>query len=546
MTQISAVIIAYNEEDYIERCIKSVQGVADEVLVVDSFSTDKTGDICRQLGVRFIRHPFEGYREQKNYALQLATYDYILSLDADEALSEELRQSILNVKENWGADGYYFNRLNNYCGQWIHHTNWYPDRKLRLFDRKKGSWGGVNPHDRVVMQKGSKVHYLKGDMLHWVHSSYEAHIEKANKFSTIAAHEYFKLGKKSSIFGIFYHSSWCFFKAYVIRLGFLDGYNGFVVSSLTAYTRFLKYVKLRHLNLQHKSESLSVEKIAKKEFVPLTSQPASGKPIATIIITTYNQPEWLKKVLWGFSKQTFSGFEILIADDGSDEKTKAVIEEFSRTGKFRLKHVWHPDMGFRKCTIINKAITQASSDYLIFTDGDCIPRNDFVETHVKYARRGYFLSGGYFKLTQPVSVTITHDDITMQKPFKASWLLHQGQPFTYKLLKFTRSRFLQHLLNTITTARATWNGHNVSGWKADIVAVNGYNENMQYGGLDRELGERLVNYGLKGKQIRYSAACIHLDHPRPYKTQLTLDQNKQIRKDVRRNKITWTSNGIIK
>jgi len=252
MTQISAVIIAYNEEDCIERCIKSVSGVADEVVVVDSYSTDRTGEICRQLGVRFIQHPFEGYREQKNYALQLATYDYILSLDADEALSEELRQSILNVKENWGADGYYFNRLNNYCGQWIHHSNWYPDRKLRLFDRRKGCWGGINPHDRVVMQKGSRVHYLKGDLLHWVLNSYEAHIDKANKFSTIAAHEYFKLGRKSSMPKIILNSTWRFFKAYVLRLGFMDGFNGFVISSFSAYTSFLKYVKLHQLNRSEK------------------------------------------------------------------------------------------------------------------------------------------------------------------------------------------------------------------------------------------------------------------------------------------------------
>jgi len=250
--EISAVIISYNEEDCIERCIKSVSGVADEVVVVDSYSTDRTGEICRQLGVRFIQHPFEGYREQKNYAMQLATYDYILSLDADEALSEELRQSILNVKENWGADGYYFNRLNNYCGQWIHHSNWYPDRKLRLFDRRKGCWGGINPHDRVVMQKGSRVHYLKGDLLHWVLNSYEAHIDKANKFSTIAAHEYFKLGRKSSMPKIILNSTWRFFKAYVLRLGFMDGFNGFVISSFSAYTSFLKYVKLHQLNRSEK------------------------------------------------------------------------------------------------------------------------------------------------------------------------------------------------------------------------------------------------------------------------------------------------------
>lgn len=263
MTQISAVIIAYNEEDCIERCIKSVSGVADEVVVVDSYSTDRTSEICRQLGVRFIQHPFEGYRDQKNYALQLATYDYILSLDADEALSEELRQSILNVKENWGADGYYFNRLNNYCGQWIHHSNWYPDRKLRLFDRRKGCWGGINLHELVRMDQGATVSFLKGDLLHWVHTSVDEHIEKANRFSTIGAREYFNAGKKATFLSAIHHFFWRFFKSYVIKGGFRDGYNGFIICTISSYTTFLKYMKLRLLIIKEKEKQQGNKKETK-------------------------------------------------------------------------------------------------------------------------------------------------------------------------------------------------------------------------------------------------------------------------------------------
>ena len=137
MVQISGVIITYNEEEHIEKCLMSLTDVVDEILIVDSFSTDKTQGICEQFNVRFIQHKFEGYIEQKNYALSLATHDYILSLDGDEALSDTLKESILKVKQNWEHDGYYSNRMNNYCGQWIKHSDWYPDRKLRLF--KKGS-----------------------------------------------------------------------------------------------------------------------------------------------------------------------------------------------------------------------------------------------------------------------------------------------------------------------------------------------------------------------------------------------------------------------
>ena len=253
MIKLSAVIITYNEEKKIERCISSLKSVADEIVVVDSFSTDKTEEICKQLGAKFYQHPFDGYIEQKNYALTCASNDYVLSLDADEALSVELKESILKVKNNWKYDGYYFNRFNNYCGQWIHHSNWYPDRKMRLFDRRKGKWGGTNPHDRYILEKGGTKKYLKGDILHWVLPTYDAHIDKANKFSTIAANEEFKKGRKASIFTILSHAMWRFFKSYFFKLGILDGYNGFVISSFSSYTVFLKYIKLRQLNLKEKN-----------------------------------------------------------------------------------------------------------------------------------------------------------------------------------------------------------------------------------------------------------------------------------------------------
>jgi glycosyltransferase involved in cell wall biosynthesis len=252
MPQISAVIITYNEERDIERCLKSILGVADEIIVVDSFSTDKTEDICKRYDVKFFRHPFTGYRDQKNYALSLASYDHILSLDADEALSENLKQSITAIKNDWHSDGYSFNRLNNYCGKWIHHTSWYPDRKIRLFDSKKGKWGGLNLHETVEMVHGSKVSNLEGDLLHWAYSSYEEHLEKINNYSTLGAHEYFSAGKKSGTFSAALHSRWAFFKSYFLKRGFLDGYYGFVISTLTSYKIFLKYIKLRKLIEQNK------------------------------------------------------------------------------------------------------------------------------------------------------------------------------------------------------------------------------------------------------------------------------------------------------
>jgi len=247
MVQISGVIITYNEEEHIEKCLMSLTDVVDEILIVDSFSTDKTQGICEQFNVRFIQHKFEGYIEQKNYALSLATHDYILSLDGDEALSDTLKESILKVKKNWEHDGYYSNRMNNYCGQWIKHSDWYPDRKLRLFKKRSGEWKGINPHDSYTLKTDKIKGNLNGDLLHWIYKDYKEHNIKVDKFSTIAAESYYKLGKKSSILKIIYRPIWAFFKAYFFRLGFLDGLNGFIICVQTYNVTFLKYIKLYQL-----------------------------------------------------------------------------------------------------------------------------------------------------------------------------------------------------------------------------------------------------------------------------------------------------------
>jgi glycosyltransferase involved in cell wall biosynthesis len=253
MPFISAVIISYNEQDFIGRCLSSLEGIADEIIVVDSFSTDSTEEICKKYNVKFIKHEFEGYFEQKNYALSFAGYQYVLSLDADEALSEELKKSILGIKGKFEYDGYLFNRRNNYCGRWINHSRWYPDKQLRLFDPTKGKWIGPNPHDNFRMNKGTRICRLKGDLYHWYYLSFEEHVDKINKFSTISANEYFKAGKKAGPLTASAHKWWSFFRSYIIRAGFLDGYEGYICCSVTAYSSFLKYAKLRKLNKQKRA-----------------------------------------------------------------------------------------------------------------------------------------------------------------------------------------------------------------------------------------------------------------------------------------------------
>ena len=264
----------------------------------------------------------------------------------------------------------------------------------------------------------------------------------------------------------------------------------------------------------------------------------------SVIITTYNAVEWLQKVLVGFSVQTECDFEIVIADDGSTLETKELLSLFSSKFKYPIVHVWQGDEGFQKSKILNKAILKSNSEYLLFTDGDCIPRKDFVAMHLKYQEKGYFLSGGYFKLPLSISKLITEKDIVDENCFQLSWLKNNGFKANFKSSKLTKSTVFAKFMNWITPTKRSWNGHNSSGWKGDIIAVNGFNHDMQYGGLDRELGERLFNNGLLSKQIRYSAICVHLDHARGYSTPEIWQKNKGIREYNRKNKVVKIENGI--
>jgi len=250
---LSVVIITFNEERNIGRCLDSIRAVADQVVVVDSFSTDRTEEICRQYSALFIQHPFQGHIQQKNFALAQASHPYVLSLDADEALSPKLQQAVRAVKNGWDADAYEMPRLTNYCGYWIRHTDWYPDRKIRLFDKRKARWGGTNPHDRIELEPGAVLKRLDHDILHYSYHSVSEHLQQLNYFTDIGAQMAFDCGKQAHLPVLLLSPVTKFVKSYFLRLGFLDGYYGFVVCAISAFASFLKYVKLRQLRGPHET-----------------------------------------------------------------------------------------------------------------------------------------------------------------------------------------------------------------------------------------------------------------------------------------------------
>ncbi len=266
----------------------------------------------------------------------------------------------------------------------------------------------------------------------------------------------------------------------------------------------------------------------------------------SVIVSTYNAEEWLEKVLFGYSRQTHRAFELIVADDGSRRATSNLVARYARDFPVPLRHVWHEDDGYRRQEILNKAIPMAAHDYVLFTDGDCIPRRDFVETHARLAEPGRFLSGGYCKLGMDLSKRITPADIAAGRCFDPDWLRSFERLNGSNRRKLGAGPMTARMLDAITTAGATFNNCNSSAWKADLLAINGYDERMKYGGPDRELGERLENAGIRGKQVRHKAICLHLDHARGYKTEESVRANLAIRAQTRAEKRVWTPYGVVK
>jgi len=245
MTPLSVVVITFNEEKQIGRCIDSVLEIADEIVILDSYSGDSTVEIAASKGARVYSQEFLGYVEQKNKALQYASHNLVLSLDADEAIDSRLRTSIAAIKENTVHHGFTMNRCTNYCGKFIRHGLWYPDRKLRLFDKSLVKWSGDNPHDMIEFTTPKKnVLHLPGDILHFSYNSIEEHVIQNNRFSSISAESLAKRGRKSSWFNMIFNPWWAFFKGYFLRLGFLDGFYGFVIAVNVAHFTFLKHIKV--------------------------------------------------------------------------------------------------------------------------------------------------------------------------------------------------------------------------------------------------------------------------------------------------------------
>ncbi|MFW6078444.1 MAG: glycosyltransferase [Gemmatimonadota bacterium] len=264
----------------------------------------------------------------------------------------------------------------------------------------------------------------------------------------------------------------------------------------------------------------------------------------SVILSTYDRPRALELALWGYAVQTRRDFELVVADDGSGPETRALIERMRRETGLEIVHVWHEDRGFRKSEILNRAILAAGGDYLLFSDGDCIPRADLVAVHRSLARPGRYLAGGYLKLPSRVSDAITVDDVRTGRVTDLAWLRARGWRPGRRALRLTRNRRLAVLFDRVTPTAADFHGNNASTWREHLVEVNGFDMEMGYGGLDKALGYRLANLGVRGVQIRHRAVCVHLHHERPYRRPEVLRRNRAILAAIRREGLVRAARGI--
>lgn len=248
---LSVVIITRDEERSIARCLGSLQGIADEVILVDSGSTDRTRAIAQEHGAQVVERAWKGYSDQKNFANGLASHPFILSLDADEALSDELRADIARRKKVGFRGAYRLKRLTNYCGSWVRYGGWYPDAKVRLFPKEGVEWRGDHVHEELVLPAGVGITELQGDLLHFSYHSVQDHRDRIERYSTLHARAMHENGKRAPLWKLLLAPAFKFVQGYVLLLGFLDGAAGWRIATLSARAVRLKYAKLRLLQQGH-------------------------------------------------------------------------------------------------------------------------------------------------------------------------------------------------------------------------------------------------------------------------------------------------------
>lgn len=484
---LSVIVIVKNEAEHIGRCLQSVAW-ADEIVVLDSGSTDDTVAICRGFTDKVFQTDWPGFGPQKQRALDKAQGDWVLSIDADEVVTAELKAAIEAAIASGDRDGYQINRLSSYLGKDMRHGGWWPDYVLRLFRREKGRFSDSLVHEQIHV--AGTVGRIETPILHESFVNLEEVLHKVDGYSTLNAEMLYRRGRRSSPAIAIGKALWNFFRTYVLKLSLLDGAEGLMLAISNAEGTYYKYAKLWLLQQKRETPGL-----------------------ISLILSTYNRPDALDMALKSLMRQTDRHFEILVADDGSTDDTRRLIETYRATSNVPIRHVYQPDDGFQLSRIRNKAVAQSLGDYLIFVDGDCMARPDFVAAHRRLAEQGWFVAGNRVLLSQAFTETV----LAEQNPV----YLEKLPAFVGLRLSGKINRFLPVLSLPLGCLRRlqpnNWRkavGCNTAFWKSDFLRANGYDELFQgWGHEDSDLVIRMLHAGVKRKEGRFAVPVLHLWHP---------------------------------
>jgi glycosyltransferase involved in cell wall biosynthesis len=501
--RLSAIIIAKNEAANIAECLDSV-AFCDERIVVDGDSVDGTAEIARQHGARVATHEWLGFGKQKNFALSLAQGDWILSIDADERVSPALASEIQTAIAAGAFAGYELPRLSSFCGREMRHSGWYPDYVLRLFRRGRARFSDNLVHERVVCD--GPVGRIEQPLRHFPVGRLEDAMSRMDRYSTAGAEMLIAAGQRVSFASGLGHGLWTFLRGYFLRLGLLDGPEGFLLAVSNAEGTYYRYMKA-WLARRAATATISAD-------------------LVSVVVTTYERPDALDAVLRGLAHQTDRNFEIIIADDGSGPATARAVEAWASRLAVPIKRVWHEHRGFRGGEIRNRGIRASAGGLCIFLDGDCIPRADFVARHRRLAEPGWFVTGNRILLSQQLTDTVLPNGLGIENWGLGALVVERLRGGVNRLLPALRLALgpLRRLQSNAWEGAQTCN---LAVGRADLDRVDGFDAAYTGWGLeDSDLVVRLLHAGVRRKDGRFATDVLHLWHPKSDRSQLGANQTK--------------------
>jgi glycosyltransferase involved in cell wall biosynthesis len=502
---ISVVIIAKNAAVTIKQCLESCKDFGEVIVVIDSGSTDDTLSLCQSYSNAVTStHPFLGFGKMKQYAATLASNDWILSLDADEVLSPTLIEELSSIDLD-PQSVYGIKRFNHYKGRHIDACGWNNDYPKRIYHRQYTDFSDQEIHESIKMQ-GMKLVKLNGPILHYAYDNESQLKEKAERYARLYAKENYRK-KHATLLTAYYKSAFVFIKDYVLRKGIEYGKDGYTISKYNALGAFLKYKYLAEENAAFNH---------------------------TLIVTTYNRPDALASVLDSIVLQNRPADQVIIADDGSTSDTAAVVKQYDNKIK-NLVHVWQEDDGFKLAAIRNKAINNASGDFISLIDGDMVLHRDFLKTIYYLAKKNTYLQGKRVLL----NAEVTQELISSKRSKIHFWTKGIINRFN-TISNLFLSKILSKKYNSIKAVK----GCSMHFWKEDAVKINGFNEAfVGWGREDSEFLCRLLNAGINRKNIILGAVAYHLYHDEAPRAQLPV--NDAILENCISHKSIWCEHGLI-